>query len=107
MSEAAIARLTDASRGLIDALDHGQAEDVETASTQFRRVLDEVRAIGAWRSTPSLVAQVREALQLADAARARVNYLTDLTRRRFDRLCKVAGVSPLPTGYDRNARLRG
>ncbi len=45
-------------------------------------------------------------MKLADAARARVNYLTDINRRRFEALCKAAGIERPAGAYDRKARLR-
>jgi hypothetical protein len=105
MGEGAVTRLNGACEALILALDHGDAQAVETATSEFASALDQIRAIGGWHATPKLADEVRRALHLADAARARVNYLTDLTRRRFDMLCRNAGVKST-TGYDRFARLR-
>jgi hypothetical protein len=105
MSEAAVARLNGACEALILALDNGDAQAVETATKNYADALEHVSSIGGWHATPRLADQVRHAVQLADAARARVNYLTDLTRRRFEVLCRNAGV-PRSTGYDRFARLR-
>ena len=106
MSEAAIDRLTTASEGLIAALDKGGAAAVEEATTLFARAIDEVRAIGGWHGSPEIIAKLQHAMQLADAARARVNYLTDINRRRFEMLCKAAGVETPEPAYPRRARMR-
>ena len=45
-------------------------------------------------------------MKLADAARARVNYLTDINRRRFEALCKAAGIDRPAEAYDRRARMK-
>jgi hypothetical protein len=106
MSEAALDRLTQASEGLIQALDKGSAAAVEEATRKFSDALEQIRAIGGWHGSPEIIEKLQHAMKLADAARARVNYLTDINRRRFEMLCKAAGVE-LPTpAYDRRAKLR-
>jgi hypothetical protein len=106
MSEAALNRLTEASEGLIAALDKGGAEAVEEATRNFSEALAAVQAIGGWRGSPDIIEKLQYAMKLADAARARVNYLTDINRRRFEALCKAAGIERPSPAYDRKARLR-
>jgi len=106
MSEAVLNRLTEASEGLILALDKGNAEAVEQATQHFSAALQEVQAIGGWRGSPEVIEKLQYAMKLADAARARVNYLTDINRRRFEALCKAAGIERPASGYDRRARLK-
>lgn len=102
----ALERLTQASHGLIEALDAGSAAAVEDATLRFSDAVGEVRAVGGWHSTPELVAELDNVMKLADAARARLNYLTDINRRRFEMLCAAAGVETPVPAYDRKARLR-
>jgi hypothetical protein len=106
MSETALNRLTEASEGLIHALDKGSAEAVEEATRVFSKALADVQAIGGWRGSPEIIEKLQYAMKLADAARARVNYLTDINRRRFEALCKAAGIERPAGDYDRHARLR-
>ena len=106
MSEAALNRLTQASEGLILALDKGSAEAVEEATRVFSEALKDVQAIGGWRGSPEIIEKLQYAMKLADAARARVNYLTDINRRRFEALCKAAGIERPAPSYDRRARLK-
>lgn len=106
MSEAVLNRLTEASEGLIHALDKGSAEAVEEATRKFSQALGEVQAIGGWRGSPEIIEKLQYAMKLADAARARVNYLTDINRRRFEALCKAAGIDRPSGAYDRKARIR-
>jgi len=106
MSEAALNRLTEASEGLIKALDTGTAEAVEQATRRFSNALSEVQSIGGWHGSPDIIAKLQYAMKLADAARARVNYLADIIRRRFEALCKAAGIDRPSHAYDRRARLK-
>ena len=106
MSEAALNRLTAASEGLIAALDKGNAAAVEEATQRFANAIDEVRSIGGWHGSPEIIAKLQHAMKLAEAARARVNYLTDINRRRFELLCKAAGIDSPEPAYTRRARLR-
>lgn len=106
MSELALNRLTGAAEGLIDALDRGDAQAVEEATRQFSDAIDAVRAIGGWHATPTIVEKLQHAMKLADTARARVNYLADINRRRFEMLCKAAGLDAPSNAYDRRGRVR-
>ena len=98
-------RLIASETALIEALDGDDIAMLETAMANFRDTLDLLKNKGAWHATPETVAQLTRALALADAARVRVNYLTDRTRRRIDLLSDAAGVIPI-SGYRRDGRLR-
>lgn len=106
MSEAVLNRLTEASEGLIRALDKGSPEAVEDATERFSSALSEIQAIGGWRGSPEVIEKLQYAMQLADAARMRVNYLADINRRRFEALCKAAGIERPSGAYDRRAKLK-
>ncbi len=106
MSEAVLTRLTESAEGLIDALDKGSAEAVEQATLRFSNALKDVQGIGGWHGSPEVIEKLQYAMKLADAARARVNYLTDMNRRRFEALCKAAGIDRPAESYDRRARMR-
>ena len=90
---------------LIEALDGGDITALEAAMTDFHDTLDLLKSTGAWHATPETVAQLTRALALAEAARVRVNYLTDRTRRRISLLAEAAGVARA-SGYQRDGRLR-
>lgn len=106
MSDAVLTRLTEAAEGLIHALDAGSAEAVEQATKRFSTALSEVQSIGGWRGSPEIIEKLQYAMKLADAARARVNYLTDINRRRFEALCNAAGIDRPAAAYDRRARMK-
>jgi hypothetical protein len=100
-----IERLILCETALIEALDGDDVAVLERATTDFGGTLDLLKDKGAWHATPETVAQLTRALALAEAARVRVNYLTDRTRRRIDLLGEAAGVVPM-SRYRRDGRLR-
>jgi len=106
MSEAAVTALIDAEEALIDALDRDEIESLETAVRAFGRAVEVVRAAGAWHARPELPDKIKHALKLAEAAGARVNFLSDRNRRRLDMLNGAAG-KPCATAYTRHGRMRG
>lgn len=90
---------------LIEALDGDDIAVLEAAMMDFHDTLDLLKTKGAWHATPETVAQLSHALALAEAARVRVNYLTDRTRRRISLLAEAAGVARA-SFYQRDGRLR-
>jgi len=104
MSEAALDTLAAAQAAHIAALDAGDIDALESATAVLRAAIDEVRAVGGWRARPDLRPLLIDARKRADAARARVNWLTDVTARRLDRLANATGL-PRAQAYGRNGRL--
>ena len=105
MTPTVLDQLITSETALIEALDGDDVAVLEAAMTDFRDTLDLLKSKGAWHATPETVAQLTRALALAEAARVRVNYLTDRTRRRINLLSDAAGVIPI-SGYLRDGRLR-
>ena len=105
-SPALLDRLMAAQEALIASLDASDVLAIETAIDEFSDSLDGIRASGAWHATPETIAQLTRALSLCEAARIRVNYLTDLNRRRLCLLHQAAGADQR-TAYDRNGRIGG
>lgn len=93
MSVRALERLTHAQATLIVALDSDHIDGIEAATAELAQALGEVRAAGAWREHPDLRSDIIEALRMADAARGRINYLADRTRRRLDLMFSLASGS--------------
>ena len=91
MSGNALARLEAAHEGLIGALDGNDVESIEAKLEELRTAISEVRSMGGWRESPDLKARARRISQLGEAARVRVNFLTDLTRQRSDALDAARG----------------
>lgn len=105
MSIEALDRLIASQEALIGALDGDEAHRIDTALAGFTAALEGVRRDGAWYDTPDIAIRLAHALQLADAARGRVNYLADRTRRQLDHLAVLGTQTPHRLAYGRNGRL--
>jgi hypothetical protein len=89
MPPRAIDRLIDCQGALISALDAGDVSAVEVATARVARALEAVRA-----ETPSANEdrpRFDYALRQAEAARGRVNFLTDRVSQRLERLTHQRG----------------
>jgi hypothetical protein len=76
---------------LIVALDAGDVGAIEAATRDLAAIIDSVRRSGSIRASSGTKARVDHALKQGDAARMRVNYLSDRTRQRADRLTAQRG----------------
>ena len=88
---------------LIAALDGDDVEGIELAIGQFGSALEAVRAAAAWRDRPEILELVQRICNLSEAARIRVNFLTDLNPRRIDALAAARG-RPMVVPYGRDGR---
>lgn len=91
MIPASLERLEASHNALIGALDSRDIEALERSIGDFRNAVDEVRAAGGWRDNPEVVDKVLEIASLSEAARVRVNFLTDSVRQRIEALAAVRG----------------
>jgi adenylosuccinate synthase len=91
MSANALERLEAAHEELIGALDGDDVETIESKLEELRTAISEVRSMGGWRASPDLKTRAKRISQLGEAARIRVNFLTDLTRQRLELLSAVRG----------------
>ena len=91
MSAGALDRLEAAHKDLIGALDANDVESIERRVEELRTAISAVRAMGGWRETPELKDRARRISQLGEAARIRVNFLTDMTRQRLQMLAAARG----------------
>lgn len=105
MSHAALERMIARQEALSAALDGHDVAALERAASALNTAVQEVAASGGWHAGAELRGRLRLSLQLADAAKARINYLADRTRRRLDRLAALTG-EPRTQAYGRTGRLR-
>lgn len=103
MISPALDRLRSRNVALIAALDSDDLEPLEQAIDDFERALDGVRAAGSWREEPGLVDLVLSVKALTEAARIRVNFLTDMNQRRMDALAEARGQT-VAAPYGRDGR---
>jgi hypothetical protein len=101
MSLAALDHLEACHQALIRALDGPDIEAVETSVEDLRHAVNEVRSRGSWRDTADVKQRAVKITALAEAARVRVNFLTDLTQHRIESLAAARGrLTVVPYGRD-------
>lgn len=76
---------------LIAALDRDDAQGIESAAQALHDTVHEARAKGAWSDEPGAGPLAREICRMSEAARIRVNLLTDLNERRLRALAGLQG----------------
>lgn len=103
MSVAALEELVREERALIAALDADDVAAIARHSGTVEQAIARLRAPGA---APADATLAREALALADAARVRINVLSDMTARRLTRLAAATGLGATAPTYGRDARLK-
>ncbi|WP_340313839.1 hypothetical protein [Rhizorhabdus argentea] len=91
MSEAAVERLILSSEALITALDSHDVDALEAVMPLFGETVEALKALCGGPRPAALSPRLAEALKLADAARARVRYLSDRTQQRIDMLAVATG----------------
>jgi hypothetical protein len=97
---AALDDLFDAFEDLREVLGGNDVTAIEAASKRVSRAAASVRAIGAWRSEPSVVERLNAMLPLIDSARMRVNLLADHAGQRLSILA-AHGAQTAPLTYGR------
>lgn len=94
MSTRSLERLEDCQQGLIAALDGNDLEALEQSIAGLGEAIAIVRHEGAWHDQPDVVQRASRISVLAEAARVRVNFLTDMTQRRLDQISTLRGQGP-------------
>ena len=86
-----LGRLEAAHEALIAALDGNDVGALEQSVERLHTAILAVRAQGGWRELQGIKERVLRIVQLAEAARVRVNFLTDLTNERLQMLAAARG----------------
>lgn len=89
MIPSSLVRLKDRHVQLISALDGDDVQHIEQAVREFAGALNDVQAQGAWEDRTEVTDTVLDLFRLSEAARIRVNFLTDLNQQRLDALSHV------------------
>lgn len=92
---AALERIERCQTALADALDSGDIGAIEAAIAALRATLDEAPA--EWSRTHETRAMAQRIAALTESAQMRVNFLTDMIRRRLERLSVARGHGPCAT----------
>jgi len=92
VSLAPLDRLEACHETLIGALDGNDIGAIEASLNEFREAVAEVRsAPGSGRADAGVIEQALRIARLAEAARVRVNFLTDMTSRRIEGIAALRG----------------
>jgi hypothetical protein len=93
MTDTALDNLIACHTALIAALDARDAGAIEHASMQLALAVTYAQSYDAWRESAEARAKIEHGLKQSNAARTRVNYLSEWTRQRIDRLNELRGAS--------------
>ncbi|GAA0469334.1 hypothetical protein GCM10009096_07830 [Parasphingorhabdus litoris] len=93
-------RLEQAFKELNDALDGQDPEHIIAAAAAIRPLVSEIEETGVWTEDPAMKKRLVALMRLIDAARFRVNKLTNLNERRAINLALALGAGTSPT-YDK------
>lgn len=91
MSLESLRRLQEAHENLISALDAQDVDRIETRVEQLRSAIAEVKSAGGWRDCEQARERAQRIRSLGEAARVRVNFLTDRTAQRLQMLASARG----------------
>lgn len=79
---------------LLVALDARDVDGIETASVNLARAVERAKARDVWRDGRGVKAGIDHALRQNDAARMRVNIMSEWTQRRAAQLAELRGQAP-------------
>ncbi len=91
MTTAHVEALITAQAALIAALDTRDAGAIETATRALAEAAAALRMQDSWRESSTLRERLGHALKQTDAARIRINYLSDWTRQRIVSIAELRG----------------
>jgi len=103
MTESALDRMQAAQHALIAALDANDAAAIEAAATAFAESVAALAKAPGSIDRDEAAARADALRQLFDQGQMRVNFLTDVVRRRLDRLASIRGRDQVPV-YAREGR---
>ena len=102
MQLAILDTLAKSHEALIRALDGDDLGEIEQATASLAEAVHEARRHD-WHSTPDLKERLLSLAALAQAAQIRVNFLTDMIRRRVDAAAALRGAQPQMTYHPHSA----
>ena len=97
MQLAILDALAGSHEALIRALDGDDLAEIERATAALAEAVHEVRRHDGWQQAPGMKERLLSLAALAQAAQIRVNFLTDMIRRRVNAAAAVRGAQPQNT----------
>ena len=101
MTAAVIDQVIAAQTALIAALDVRDAEAIEQATAALNQAIGAMRAHDVWRDGGDVRDRIGHALKQSDAARIRINTMSEWTRQRIDGIARLRGMEPTHTYSNR------
>lgn len=93
MTDGAVKHLIACQAALIEALDAQDVHAIEAATTELAEAVDALRRVAAAGGDEE-AAQIDYALRQSQAARIRVNCLSQWNSQKIDRLQQIRGIQP-------------
>jgi hypothetical protein len=78
---------------LLLALDARDVASMESASAALQVAVNAAKSTDTWQNHAEAKAKIDYALKQSDAARTRVNFLSDWTRQKIEKLAELRGVA--------------
>jgi hypothetical protein len=103
MQLALLDALATSHEALIRALDGDDLAEIERATAALAEAVHDARRQQDWAGTPGMKERLLSLAALAQAAQIRVNFLTDMIRRRVDAAAALRGAQPVAL-YQAHAR---
>ena len=103
MQLAVLDALATSHEALIRALDGDDLAGIEQATAALAEAVHAARRQDDWAGTPGMKERLLNLAALAQAAQIRVNFLTDMIRRRVDAAAALRGAQPVAV-YHAHAR---
>ena len=94
MQLAILDALATSHEALIRALDGDDLAEIERATSALAEAVHGARRHDDWQKMPGLRERLLSLAALAQAAQIRVNFLTDMIRRRVDAAAALRGAQP-------------
>ena len=94
MQLAILDALATSHEALIRALDGDDLAEIERATAALAEAVHDVRRHDGWQLAPGMKERLLSLAALAQAAQIRVNFLTDMIRRRVDAAAALRGAQP-------------
>ena len=101
MTAAVIDQVIAAQTALIAALDARDAEAIERATAALHQAIGAMRGQDVWRDGGDVRSRIGHALKQSDAARIRINTMSEWTRQRIDGIARLRGMEPAHTYSNR------
>ena len=103
MSASSLEQVEAAQHALIVALDSADAAAIETAAAAFADSVESLASAPGSLRGAEADGRAEAMRRLFDESQMRVNFLTDVVRRRLDALASIRGRDPVPV-YAREGR---